>query len=125
MSLEAALFTKWTLLVSCTCLGNAVADHTPCSYKHVITGVKSSEMEDVAGGILADDMGLGKTLSMLAAVVASLGQALQYAYSSTQAPMQYWQDITPSKCTLVIVPSACQFQVIRGDWYTADHLSAP
>jgi SWI/SNF-related matrix-associated actin-dependent regulator of chromatin subfamily A3 len=63
---------------------------------------------DAPGGIIADDMGLGKTLSMLAAVVASATQAIEYAFSSTRAPALHWQDITPSKSTLVVVPSACK-----------------
>lgn len=82
------------------------------SHTHVITGTKSGEMEEVTGGILGDDMGLGKTLSMLAAIVVSLDDALRFAYNSTRAPIQYWQDITPSKSTLVIVPSACQFNIL-------------
>ena len=69
-------------------------------------------MDEVTGGILGDDMGLGKTLSMLAAIVVSLDDALRFAYNSTRAPIQYWQDITPSKSTLVIVPSACQFNIL-------------
>ncbi|EAT84988.1 hypothetical protein SNOG_07522 [Parastagonospora nodorum SN15] len=76
------------------------------SFKHAITGAKSSEIIDAPGGIIADDMGLGKTLSMLAAVVASVSQAVQDAFSSTRAPTSYWRDIIPSKCTLVVVPSA-------------------
>lgn len=80
------------------------------SFKHAITGAKSSEIVDAPGGIIADDMGLGKTLSMLAAVVASGTQAVQHAFSSTRAPTSYWQDIAPSKCTLVVVPSACKVE---------------
>jgi SWI/SNF-related matrix-associated actin-dependent regulator of chromatin subfamily A3 len=63
-------------------------------------------MDDTLGGIIADDMGLGKTLSMLAAVVASLTRAVEHAFSTTRGPTSYWRDKTPSKCTLVIVPSA-------------------
>jgi len=85
-----------------------VTDNVAFSFKHAITGAKSSEMVDAPGGIIADDMGLGKTLSMLAAVVASGTQAVQYAFSSTRAPTTSWQDITPSKCTLVVVPSSCK-----------------
>jgi SWI/SNF-related matrix-associated actin-dependent regulator of chromatin subfamily A3 len=85
-----------------------VADNMAFSFKHAITGAKSSEIIDAPGGIIADDMGLGKTLSMLAAVVASVNQAVQYAFSSTRALTSYWQDIIPSKCTLVVVPSACK-----------------
>jgi SWI/SNF-related matrix-associated actin-dependent regulator of chromatin subfamily A3 len=76
------------------------------SYKHVITNAKSSEMEDVLGGILADDMGLGKTLSALAVIVDSLGRALDYAVTRTRGSTTYWQEVTPSKTTLVIVPSS-------------------
>lgn len=81
------------------------------SFKHVITGAKSSEVVDTPGGIIADDMGLGKTLSMLAAVVASAPQAVEHAFISTRAPTLHWQDITPSKSTLVVVPSACKLPV--------------
>jgi SWI/SNF-related matrix-associated actin-dependent regulator of chromatin subfamily A3 len=103
----AAALLGRLLLVSRASPGNMVADRTSLSFKHVITGAKSSEMEDVAG---ADDMGLGKTLSMLAAIVASHGQALESAYTRTRAATQYWLDITPSKGTLVIVPSARKFE---------------
>jgi SNF2 family DNA or RNA helicase len=84
------------------------ADAREQSFKHSITGAKSSEMVDAPGGIIADDMGLGKTLSMLAAVVTSATQAFQYAFSGTRAPATLWQDLTPSKCTLVVVPSSCK-----------------
>jgi SWI/SNF-related matrix-associated actin-dependent regulator of chromatin subfamily A3 len=106
----AAALLGRLLLVSRASPGNMIADRTSLSFKHVITGAKSSEMEDVAGGVLADDMGLGKTLSMLAAIVASHGQALESAYTRTRAATQYWLDITPSKGTLVIVPSARKFE---------------
>lgn len=73
----------------------------------------------MTGGILADDMGLGKTLSMLAAIVVSLDRALEYAFTSTRAPTVQWQDNTPSKGTLIIVPSACKSR--RGDGHNAHH----
>ncbi|KAH7075544.1 DNA repair protein rad5, partial [Paraphoma chrysanthemicola] len=75
-------------------------------HKHTITGLKSSEGIETAGGIIGDDMGLGKTLSMLAAIVSSLPRALQSAFSDTRAPLSQWQDAAPSKSTLVLVPSA-------------------
>jgi SWI/SNF-related matrix-associated actin-dependent regulator of chromatin subfamily A3 len=62
-------------------------------------------MDDVRGGILADDMGLGKTLSMLAQIVRSLPQALDFAASRTAAAPSAWKDLVPSKSTLVVVPS--------------------
>jgi SWI/SNF-related matrix-associated actin-dependent regulator of chromatin subfamily A3 len=80
----------------------------PLSYKHVITNAKSSEMEDVLGGILADDMGLGKTLSVLAVIVDSLGRAVEYAVTHTRGSTTYWQEVTPSKTTLVVLPSSCK-----------------
>jgi SWI/SNF-related matrix-associated actin-dependent regulator of chromatin subfamily A3 len=83
-------------------------DCKQCSFKHAITGAKSSEVVDAPGGIIADDMGLGKTLSMLAAVVSSATKAIEYAFSNTRADASHWQDITPSKSTLVVVPSACK-----------------
>ncbi|KAF2116188.1 SNF2 family N-terminal domain-containing protein [Lophiotrema nucula] len=75
-------------------------------YQHVITGAKSSRVEDVLGGVLADDMGLGKTLSTLAVIVGSLDRALQFAVSGTDKPTTQWQSMVPSKATLVVVPSA-------------------
>jgi SWI/SNF-related matrix-associated actin-dependent regulator of chromatin subfamily A3 len=83
------------------------------SYKHVIINAKSSEMEDILGGILADDMGLGKTLSTLAVIVNSLGRALDYAVSHTRGSTTYWQEVTPSKTTLVVVPSSRKLILIR------------
>jgi SNF2 family DNA or RNA helicase len=65
-------------------------------------------MEDVLGGILADDMGLGKTLSMLAVIVDSLGRALEYAVTHTRGSTAHWQEVIPSKTTLVVVPSSCE-----------------
>jgi SWI/SNF-related matrix-associated actin-dependent regulator of chromatin subfamily A3 len=63
-------------------------------------------MEDILGGILADDMGLGKTLSTLAVIVDSLGRALDYAVTHTRGSTTYWQEVTPSKTTLIVVPSS-------------------
>jgi SWI/SNF-related matrix-associated actin-dependent regulator of chromatin subfamily A3 len=63
-------------------------------------------MDDVLGGILADDMGLGKTLSTLAVIMDSLGRALDYAVAHTRGSTTYWQEVTPSKTTLVIAPSS-------------------
>jgi SWI/SNF-related matrix-associated actin-dependent regulator of chromatin subfamily A3 len=65
-------------------------------------------MEDIPGGILADDMGLGKTLSMLTVIVDSLQRALDCAVAHTRGPTTYWQEVTPSKTTLVVVPSTCK-----------------
>jgi SWI/SNF-related matrix-associated actin-dependent regulator of chromatin subfamily A3 len=69
-------------------------------------------MVDVTGSILANDMGLGKTLPMLAAIVNSTQRALEFAFTNTRAPTRDWQSITPSKATLVIVPSACKSAAI-------------
>lgn len=62
-------------------------------------------------------MGLGKTLSMLAAIVASLERAFEYAFNSTMAPIEYWSEVTPSKSTLVLVPSARKFSMITCDCF--------
>ncbi|KAF2848795.1 hypothetical protein T440DRAFT_556368 [Plenodomus tracheiphilus IPT5] len=75
-------------------------------YQHVITGAKSSEMDDVTGGMISDDMGLGKTLSMLAVIVDSLGRAVEGALADLQGATTHWETMTPSKATLVVVPNA-------------------
>ncbi|EUC42633.1 hypothetical protein COCMIDRAFT_103006 [Bipolaris oryzae ATCC 44560] len=80
----------------------------PFCYKHVITGAKSSEMEDALGGIFADEMGLGKTLTTLAVIVESLKRALDYAAGRTRGSTNSWKDIVPCKTTLIIVPSSCE-----------------
>ncbi|KAI0623253.1 DNA repair and recombination protein RAD5C [Pyrenophora tritici-repentis] len=43
---------------------------------------------------------------MLAVIVNSLGRALDYAVTHTRGSTTSWQDITPSKTTLVVVPSS-------------------
>ncbi|KAJ6286390.1 SNF2 family N-terminal domain-containing protein [Bipolaris maydis] len=78
----------------------------PFCYKHVITGAKSSEMDDALGGIFADDMGLGKTLTTLAVIVGSLERALNYAVGLTRGSTNSWKEIVPCKTTLIIVPSS-------------------
>lgn len=83
------------------------------SFKNVITGAKSSEMEDVLGGIVADDMGLGKTLSMLAVVIGSLRRALDSAVAETRGSTTSWEEINPSKATLVIVPNSCESNALN------------
>ncbi|EUC34822.1 hypothetical protein COCCADRAFT_92479 [Bipolaris zeicola 26-R-13] len=80
----------------------------PFCYKHVITGAKSSEMEDALGGIFADEMGLGKTLTTLAVIVGSLERALNYAVGLTRGSTNSWTEIVPCKTTLIIVPSSCK-----------------
>jgi hypothetical protein len=51
-------------------------------------------------------MGLGKTLTMLTVIVQSLPRAIAFAIAGTTAPSDYWRMVTPSKSTLVIVPSS-------------------
>ncbi|KAI8934777.1 hypothetical protein NX059_008464 [Plenodomus lindquistii] len=75
-------------------------------YKHVITGTKISEMDDIAGGIISDDMGLGKTLSMLSVIVESRHRAVESALVDLQESTNYWETMTPSKATLVVVPNS-------------------
>lgn len=107
--MEAECIPSRIILVSHSCCYHRQLLNISLSYRHVITGAKSARMEDALGGILADDMGLGKTLSMLAVVVASLGSALNFAIKSTSGAPSSWQNLVPSKATLVVVPSARKF----------------
>jgi hypothetical protein len=77
---------------------------TKCSYEHIIVGTRKSTVPpQTFGGILADEMGLGKTLTMLSAIVGSLG----LAYSSTTLPTVS-NCKTSAKGTLIIAPSVCK-----------------
>ncbi|KAH7329591.1 SNF2 family N-terminal domain-containing protein [Stachybotrys elegans] len=79
-------------------------------YKHMITGSKRSTPDDVPGGIFADGMGLGKTLTMIAAVVASLSRASEFAtFHSKATEVLSW--LVRVQSTLVIVPSALLMDV--------------
>ena len=89
----------------------------------MITGAKSSRIEDSLGGILADDMGLGKTLSILAVIVTSIRHALHFAVSGTRGPSTLWRSMIPSKATLVIVPSVRELLIFRGTCCVADETS--
>lgn len=49
-------------------------------FHNLIDGCQQSyPPEEARGGIIADEMGLGKTLTMIAAIAASLDQALQFS----------------------------------------------
>jgi SWI/SNF-related matrix-associated actin-dependent regulator of chromatin subfamily A3 len=79
------------------------------SYEHKIAGTRRSSVPpQTFGGIPADEMGLGKTLTMLSAVVGSLGMAQSFATPThcSLAPMFGCQ--VSAKATLIIAPSACK-----------------
>lgn len=77
----------------------------------MITGVCSTKLEDIRGGILADDMGLGKTFSMIASIVADLPQPQTDASLVNSIPDRSTtkSKLVPVRSTLVIVPSICKF----------------
>jgi SWI/SNF-related matrix-associated actin-dependent regulator of chromatin subfamily A3 len=75
-------------------------------YRHIITGAKAQSPNDALGGILADEMGLGKSLTMLAAIVATLNDALAYTRHMASLSLTERQGMTAAKSTLLVVPSA-------------------
>lgn len=79
-------------------------------FRHKITGTSSQTPDDMLGGILADDMGLGKTLVMIATIVSTISQAMEFSSAHRLANNQ---DTTELKitvmATLIIVPSECQY----------------
>ncbi|KAJ9616537.1 hypothetical protein H2200_000256 [Cladophialophora chaetospira] len=80
-------------------------------FSHIITKTKSRmKPPETGGGILADEMGMGKSLSILALVLKTLdgATAWQQREDSTLAelPVEGSQALTPTRATLVLVPSA-------------------
>ena len=75
-------------------------------YRHSITGATSEAPKATFGGILADEMGLGKSLTMLSAIMASLGDAESYVHSKMCGLSDDDQSVITAKSTLLIVPSA-------------------
>lgn len=83
-------------------------------YRHSITAAERRERPtEPASGILADDMGLGKTLSSIALISASLGRSRAFAVESDAEPCSHGT-LTPTKATLVVVPSL----LILEEWKT-------
>jgi SWI/SNF-related matrix-associated actin-dependent regulator of chromatin subfamily A3 len=77
-------------------------------YTQVITGETVAERpSETGGGILADEMGLGKTLTMLSAIAETTTEAALYARDGGNS-MNLDVEYTPSKATLVVVPSPCE-----------------
>jgi SNF2 family DNA or RNA helicase len=73
-------------------------------YRHIITGTRRAKLvSGPYGGIIADDMGLGKSLTMLAAIYQSRVSAGRFSGETNQAVTL--QARTPSKATLIVVPS--------------------
>jgi SNF2 family DNA or RNA helicase len=63
-----------------------------------------SQSAQALGGIIADSMGLGKTLTMISAILFSMGDAEKFMLSTGRAVNEDGF-VTPTKSTLVIVPS--------------------
>ncbi|KAK1753777.1 P-loop containing nucleoside triphosphate hydrolase protein [Echria macrotheca] len=87
-------------------------------YEHVIIpeATRSLPENESVGGILADEMGLGKTLTMLAAIVDSIPEAIKFCGNSRDS-------VRPqSKATIVIAPSA----LVLEEWLSDinDHLAS-
>jgi SNF2 family DNA or RNA helicase len=73
-------------------------------YRHSIHDFRTAKVpEDNRGGLLADEMGLGKTLSLISAIVTSLGDAKTYSYPYEQRNRV--NATRKSQATLVIAPS--------------------
>lgn len=85
-----------------------MADRASGRYRHNITGATNPEPDETRGGILADEMGLGKSLTMLAAVIASLQTASNFAASENVRTESDESPTIAAKSTLIIVPSACK-----------------
>ncbi|KAJ5660825.1 uncharacterized protein N7484_000197 [Penicillium longicatenatum] len=69
-------------------------------YQHVLNGERRREPDHAKGGIVADEMGLGKSLVILSVIAGSLDEARRFG--AQKSPQQ---TRTPSKATLIIVPS--------------------
>ncbi|KAJ6016750.1 hypothetical protein N7451_000129 [Penicillium sp. IBT 35674x] len=69
-------------------------------YQHVLNGERRREPDHAKGGIVADEMGLGKSLVILSVIAGSLDEARRFGAQKTPQQIR-----TPSKATLIIVPS--------------------
>ncbi|KAB8254841.1 SNF2 family N-terminal domain-containing protein [Aspergillus pseudonomiae] len=90
-------------------------------YCHVITGNEQQEQPDESGGgILADEMGMGKSLTTLVLTAKTLREARQWVEETKALPGASLAK-TPSRATLVIVPS----RVLINTWEREidDHLN--
>jgi len=86
---------------------------TAYRFQHIITGAKSPNAKECAGGIVADEMGLGKSLIMLSAITGSLALAFRYARTMTSVNAS-GHGIIAAKSTLIVVPSA---RTLIGDFF--------
>lgn len=79
-------------------------------FEHIITNCKQTKKpEETGGGILADEMGLGKTLTMLCAIIRTFDEAKEFpqlVYDQIHLTAEC--PLTPSRATLVVVPSSCK-----------------
>lgn len=69
---------------------------------------------ETGGGILADEMGLGKTLTMLCAIIGTIDKArdaIDYAELHKPAQLEARPRLVPSRATLVVVPSRCEYSI--------------
>lgn len=80
-------------------------------YKHKITKRrKDIEPVEKGGGILADDMGMGKSLSILALVMKTLDNGVEWA-TEKNAEHKGRRAVQYSRSTLVVVSAACKFRI--------------
>ncbi len=66
------------------------------------------QIPETGGGILADEMGMGKSLSILALITKTMEDAFQWISKQSNGiiPDGGHRRNSPSRATLVIVPSA-------------------
>jgi hypothetical protein len=69
---------------------------------------------------VADEMGLGKSLVILSVIAGSLDEARRFGAQKTPQ-----QTRTPSKATLIIVPSTCKLTHTRITPYETESSSEP
>ncbi|CAI6333481.1 unnamed protein product [Periconia digitata] len=92
------------------------AEGRPC-FRHVITNYTSQlNHDETGGGILADEMGMGKTLSILALILRTLAEALDWTKATPDLTFETNRGHTVrrrSKATLVIASS----DLMINEWF--------
>ena len=79
---------------------------------HCITKQRSTvQPGERGGGVLADEMGMGKSLAILALVIRTLDRAREWAEKHRKNEHTHSRGYTYSHSTLVIVPSAREFDL--------------